>query len=543
MDKTRQPSVLTGAFAGLLLTAPVVAIFFLADQAAGLPFVPFDLFDFIGQRVLPGGILTQGIDMMVETIIALNLGETSSAAKNIEQLIGLGLFLTAGAVCGALLFFAVPRIKGPVGQGYNPGIILGSAAGIIMLLISLEINVTATADPSIGTVWIIAMFLAWGMALNWVYSRLAAAPLPGEAPPETNVTVIDRRQFVIRLGGATAALTVVGAGLGALLKPRLEPVSVEVAQNTTLTNTGDTLVPAPGTRPEYTPLDQHYRIDISARPPVIDGTAWRLKVEGLVDNPTEFTLDDLRAFPAIDQFVTLACISNRLGGDLTSTTRWTGVSLQTIMDVVQPKANGTHLRITSADGFDEVLDLSLAQEDSRVMLAYDWDGEPLRQKHGFPLRVYIPDRFGMKQPKWITKIEVIDKWEEGYWVRRGWSAEAIMVTTSVIDTVAADSLIQDGDRYLVPIGGIAHAGARGIQKVEVKVDNGAWVEAKLRAPLSETTWVIWRYDWLFAPGTHTFAVRCVDGDGTPQIETVRGVRPDGATGIHTANKNLQDMQA
>jgi hypothetical protein len=179
------------------------------------------------------------------------------------------------------------------------------------------------------------------------------------------------------------------------------------------------------------------------------------------------------------------------------------------------------------------VDIESIMNDARIMLTYAWDGQPLTEGHGFPLRIYIPDYFGMKQPKWITRIEVVADYEEGYWVRRGWDEVARMRATSVIDTVAVDAIYEENGVMLVPIGGIAHAGARGIAKVEVQVDEGEWVEAALRAPLSETTWVIWRYDWPFTEGRHTFAVRCTESSGAPQIEDSAPPRPSGATGIHT----------
>lgn len=144
----------------------------------------------------------------------------------------------------------------------------------------------------------------------------------------------------------------------------------------------------------------------------------------------------------------------------------------------------------------------------------------------------------MKQPKWITAVEVTDQYEEGYWVRRGWDEVAQVKTTSVIDTVAVDAILGDGDQRGVPVGGIAWAGDRGISKVEVRVDGGEWQAAQLRSPLSETTWVIWRYDWPFEAGHHLFEVRCVDGNGTPQIERRSDVRPSGATGIHKRQADL-----
>jgi len=138
----------------------------------------------------------------------------------------------------------------------------------------------------------------------------------------------------------------------------------------------------------------------------------------------------------------------------------------------------------------------------------------------------------MKQPKWIESIEFTHHWEPGFWVERGWNRVAQMHTTSVIDTIAVDTAIIGADNHkLVPISGIAHAGARGISKVEVKVDNVPWEEALMRTPLSPPTWVMWRFDWPFFPGKHTLSVRCYDGNGALQIALPSPPEPDGATGL------------
>jgi DMSO/TMAO reductase YedYZ molybdopterin-dependent catalytic subunit len=197
------------------------------------------------------------------------------------------------------------------------------------------------------------------------------------------------------------------------------------------------------------------------------------------------------------------------------------------------QAGARYLYISSGDGFYESVPLDLIDSDERIMFCYAWDGNTLPVDHGFPLRIWIPDRFGMKQPKWITSVEVTGDYKEGYWVERGWDEIAQMRTTSVIDTVAVDALVQDGDQRRVPLGGIAFSGDRGISKVEVRVDGGPWEEARLRAPLSETTWVIWRYEWPFQEGHHTFEVRCAEGDGTPQIAEPMPAHPSGSTGIHS----------
>jgi hypothetical protein len=239
------------------------------------------------------------------------------------------------------------------------------------------------------------------------------------------------------------------------------------------------------------------------------------------------------------QFITLSCISNTVGGDLTGTTRWTGVSLQQLLPDLSLQPNATHLKIQSADGFFEVVALDAIRGDGRVMLTYAWDGLPLPEKHGFPLRIYIPDRYGMKQPKWIESIEATDHWEPGYWVVRGWDREARMKATSVIDTIATNMMIaKPAQGMRVPIGGIAHAGVRGISKVELRVDNGEWMPAELRTPLSGQTWVLWRYDWPMQRGKHTFTVRCFEGDGTPQIVREAPPDPSGASGLDTRSVML-----
>jgi hypothetical protein len=136
-------------------------------------------------------------------------------------------------------------------------------------------------------------------------------------------------------------------------------------------------------------------------------------------------------------------------------------------------------------------------------------------------------------------MEAVTMGKEGYWVARGWDREARVRATSVIDTVAVDNKItkSNGD-ILVPVGGIAYAGARGISKVELQVDGGSWREAQLRAPLSDTTWVIWRYDYPYSAGEHTFTARCSESDGTPQIETPSAPHPSGATGLHSVTVRI-----
>ncbi len=540
MSPGDRPGVATGALVGALLTAPLIALFFLAGQLFGLPLVPFEIFDWMTRR-LPGGLVSFGIDVMVKAIRAVSPTGTDAAAKVVEQAMAIGAMLLAGMVSGALLFGFLRSSKKE--RSRPAGLVLGAVAGLAVLLITASLGRPTRVAPAIGALWIALAFLSWGALLGWAYRRLnetAGAPATAEGRPA--LERVNRRQFIVRLGGAAATITVAGATVGALARARRQEEVVKGrawSSDHPLPNAGAELEPAAGTRDELTSLEDHYRIDINTTVPHVDEATWRLKVGGLVERPVELTLRQLMDYEALHQFVTLACISNPIGGSLIGTTRWTGVSLQRLLPDLKLKESATHLKLSAEDGFYEVLALETVRADGRVMLTYAWDGLPLEPKHGFPLRIYIPDLYGMKQPKWLRSIDALDHWEEGYWVERGWDRTAQMKATAVIDTVSVNMMLSKADATTrIPIGGIAHAGARGISKVEVQVDGGPWTEASLRAPLSGTTWVIWRYDWPFAPGNHTFTVRCSDGQGARQIAEPAPPHPSGATGLHSKSMML-----
>ncbi len=532
----------TGALVGALLTAPLIGIMYLADQLAGLPFVPFDLFDWL-TRVLPGPLITFGIDLMIDTMLLVGMSVADSA-KIAEQIMAVLQFMGGGIVAG-MIFFGVVKAR-KIKTDLIAGVVIAALFGLPFITISIAIGQSSVV-PLLQILWLALLFLAWGLALSWACRRLTPIESEAaEAAAETRaVERISRRQFLVRLGATSAVVTVAGAGVGAVLaqteQRRLAQALDETTAHQTETsealpfpNSNDPVMPAPGTRPEYTPIKDHYQVFIRTEPTEIEGSTWMLPITGLVDNPLMLTLDDIKNnYEARDQYITISCISGRVGTSLIGTTQWTGVSMQDILAEARLQPEARYLHITSGDGFYETVDLELIKADERIMLCYAWDGHDLPVGHGYPLRIWIPDRYGMKQPKWITGIEVTSEYQDGYWVERNWDKEALVKTTSVIDTVAVNAVIEDGDQRPVPVGGIAFSGDRGISKVEVRVDGGPWQEAQLRSPLSETTWVLWRYDWPFEEGDHTFEVRCAEGDGTPQIEESTPNRPDGATGIHS----------
>ena len=547
----------TRLFLSLFIAAALTAILFFAKQVFGVPFPAYDLMALL-IRELPGGIITFGIDRMGDIILELNIARIDRAAKVAEELSAVATFLGVVTVVGfvyALFADRLHRAGRYLATEWATGLGLGLLVGAIFAAISAEYNFTAETSSAVSTGWILLSLVAWGFGINWVMHQLLRRepkPATQESTPaqaasietttpsgeSASLNVLDRRQFLLQIGGASAAITLAGTGLGFLLED--DDTLLVTAGNV---NVEDLLangqMPAPGTRPEYTPLSEHYRIDISLDPPNLDEESWALKIGGLVDGEQEFTLAQLREYDELHQFITIGCISNRIAGDLISTTRWTGFSMRDLLADINYQDSATHIRISAADGFFEIVEIQEILDDPRVMLAYEWDGVPLLPKHGFPLRIYLPNRYGMKQPKWITEFEFIDGWEEGYWVTRGWDADALVKTTSVIDTIAVDSAYEEGDNLMVPIGGIAWAGSRGISRVEVRVDDGEWQEAELRDPLSELTWVVWRFDWPFQEGGHTITVRAFEGDGTQQIEERASQRPSGATGFHNEFKEFE----
>jgi DMSO/TMAO reductase YedYZ molybdopterin-dependent catalytic subunit len=557
----------TGLLVGLALTCALAAVLYVG-YAAGLPFIPFDVFDWV-TRVLPGRLVIFGVETMSSVLqaLGLNLKDTAKATENLMAVAGL---IGTGTAAG-LVFFALVDGSDRV-RARLYGLVAGLALGLPILAIVLTINTSSTAPAAAIVIWILITFTGWGVNLGWSTTKVGMAARPSVAAPDpeepdaTSVQVIepadtwvaearvaegrgdedrgddsrgvvrvDRRRFLIQLGGATAAITVVGATLGTFLKSGDEPTNLTSNEPPIpFPNEDSTVGPVPGTRPEYTPVADHYRIDINAVPPNIDGTSWRLELFGLVANPLTLSIDQIiSTYEPIDQFITLSCVSNPVAGSLIGTTLWTGARFQDVLDDAGVDSSARFARVRSVDGFHETVALDLVRSEPRIMLAYNWNGQPLPREHGYPLRIYIPDHYGMKQPRWIEEIELVEEYEDGYWVTRGWDREATMKATSVIDVVAIDGVIDRGGERFVPVGGIAHAGARGISRVEVQVDEGDWQDATLREPLSDTTWVIWRYEWPFQAGEHTFRVRCTDGSGAAQIVEDHRPFPSGASGIHS----------
>jgi DMSO/TMAO reductase YedYZ molybdopterin-dependent catalytic subunit len=525
---------------GLVAGAAAIAVTYLGHRLAGLPFLPFDIFDWLA-RTLPGSLIARTIDAMVAVIRGLRLGPTASTAKMAEQSLALGQFALTWIILSAVVAAAGRRRPRRL-------TFYGMIGGLVLFATAAGIEGSrgfSGSKPLAAVPWLVAVLVGGGALLG---RALAAASGTPEASPQAEPA---RRRFLRLVGTGSFVVIVTAAGVSLLSKknkklgpeadqeelaeaakssgPAASPPSAELSKR---------FPPVPGTRPELSQNKDFYRIDIDLKPPSIDGQAWRLKLEGLVEHPLDLSLDDLRSRPRQTQALTLSCISNPVGGDLIGTSFWTGTPFKGLLEEAGLKESVQEIAIESADGFYESLPLAEAL-DGRTLLVYEMNGAPLPVAHGYPLRIYIPGHYGMKQPKWIMRMEAIDHKGRGFWVDRNWSPTAPVLTTSVIDAIAAAE--RDPASRIVPVGGIAYSGDKGISRVEVRVDEGPWEQADLRRPaLSPLTWVQWRYDWKAAPGRHVLTVRAFDGAGQAQIAEERGSYPDGATGLDKRSADIRE---
>jgi DMSO/TMAO reductase YedYZ molybdopterin-dependent catalytic subunit len=536
---------LWGGLAGGFTALTVVALAYLGNRLAGLPFFPFDLFDWV-TRILPGRLVIATIELMVKVLDALRLGPTSVVAKQAEQSLAILQFLLGGVVLGLLLTWLERRFGGRA--GLTAGVVVWLAALVVEAWLGFSTAGFGSSTSLFSVIWLGILMVGWGAVLGRLVGE---APPAAAVPPEEQLAQpslakaaqtqggLSRRQFLYLVGAGSfvawvSALGVSlagesGASSGAPSTPA-SPARGETSgpdKSPPQAELDNRFAAVSGTRPELTSTADFYRIDINTVPPQVDGNTWQLKLDGMVDHPLSLSLEDIRAMPAQSQAITLECISNSIGGDLISTAVFTGVPFKLVLQQAGVQAGAQAVDIQAVDGFYESVPMDEAM-DERTLLVYAMNGAPLTVAHGYPLRIYIPDHFGMKQPKWIQSMRVVPQGQTGYWVERGWSEQAIVKTTSVIDAVDTQDTSQT---KVVPVGGIAYAGARGISKVEIQVDGGDWQAAELRdPPLSPLTWVQWRFLWSAAPGRHMLSVRCTDGDGALQDASVADTFPNGATG-------------
>ncbi|MFB6202117.1 MAG: molybdopterin-dependent oxidoreductase [Halorhabdus sp.] len=267
----------------------------------------------------------------------------------------------------------------------------------------------------------------------------------------------------------------------------------------------------------------HYVVDKNVSPVEVDTEYWSLSISGTVEDEQTYSLQDLNDHPqARELTVTMVCISNSVGGDLISTTDWVGVPMRALLEDAGVTDAARDVVTRADDGYTEALPWEVIRDREDILIAIGMDGQTLPREHGFPARLLIPGRYGMKSTKWVTEIEPVDRDYTGYWERRGWDEEAVVGTFSYIRAVQR--------RYdRVAIGGIAYAGLRGIDRVEVSVDGGeTWADATLEAPPSPYAWRRWRRV-VERPdsGPIDIETRATDGEGNRQPNEPYRTTPGG----------------
>ncbi len=549
IEKTGSISTTTSFVGGLAAGAVAIAISLIIRSFAGGPFIP---------------------ELASQTLFSLTPGQfESQAVANFGPLAKYSAF--AGAITGnfilyGLLAILVDRLQSKLPRkGYVRKAILSSVVTyIILLIVTISLATITEARTHTQPTSIIRLVLslilpqiAFGFTLSSFYEKIlrpSRKPVV-EKPSETTTQIDYKKRALLRAAMASAvALPILYLGLNRLFPTQeVQPPSSFSLSLLPLQSKSKPLGfedprLAPLLDSEVTPTYLFYRIDINPIVPVVDATSWTLTVKGLVNNPLTITYEEIKAMPPVKEYATLQCVSNKIGGDLTSTALWKGVRLKDILQKAQVKPGAKYIAVRCYDGYDVGIPLERGLLDGSI-LAYEMNLAPLTSEHGYPVRAIVPGLYGMMNPKWITEIELVDNVYEGYWARNGWTNVATEDTHSFI-VIPGQAPVRDRFRNLdveninivpgqkVPVAGIAFAGDRGIAKVEVSTDGGVtWKSASIKDPLSKYTWVLWTAGFTpaTAQGNYRIVVRATDKTGKIQTAEVRPPFPDGATGYHMIN--------
>jgi len=406
--------------------------------------------------------------------------------------------------------------------------------------------VAATTRAGADWTWALPGLVAAAAGCAVLYGLLRVAPpdVPaGAAPdkPEKPAPVggasTGRRRFLQLTGVSVVSAAIVGA-IGRSLAQRRN-VGAARAGVVLPTPSGppavappDAELSVPGLATYTTSNAGFYRIDTAVVIPQVDPAGWALRIHGRVARPMILTFDDLLRRPMIERYITLACVSNEVGGHLIGNARWLGVPVKDLLDEAGPLPGADQVVSRSVDGFTAGSPTEVLRDGRDAMIAIGMNGEPLPVAHGFPVRMVVPGLYGyVSATKWLAELELTSFADyDAYWVPRGWAAKAPIKTQSRIDTPRDRATVASGT---VTVAGVAWAQHRGIAKVEVSVDDGPWQEATLAGTVSIDTWCQWMWRWQATPGKHQLQVRATDNTGVTQTEELAPPDPDGATGWHT----------
>ena len=463
------------------------------------------------------------------TTAELPLSVVREALDNLEEnakpvaLIGITIGQIIAAAIGALIYarFAGSSLRHRV----VGALVLSGIAWLILSVVAAPIGGIGlfAVDSPLGAGQTQINFILTSVVYGAVVGLLVPWPTLSRSVPDGS-----RRSVLKAAGLAALAIPAIWATryIGTHANRLRTVADTDAAFRATA---GEGTFEATGMPEFYTPLDAFYVVSKNIVDPTVAEMDWSLEIDGLVDKPMMLTYSDLLLRDSHEMASTLECISNRVGGTYISNTVWTGFPLKTLLEEARLQEGVIDIKLEAADGYSESIPVDEALQDD-TMLVYLMDGLPLTDDHGFPARLIVPNIFGMKNVKWITRIEAVAEDYQGYWQERRWSDVATVVTMSRLDIPRQGFKADLGST--VELGGVAFAGDRGISAVEVTTDGGnTWNAAELSEVPSNRTWRLWRYDLAATvPGVRLVSVRATDGDGELQTEVEREPLPDGATG-------------
>ena len=481
-------------------------------------------------RLLSGA--TSLVEVVAEGLLVIMPGALFSAVLDSLQHAAKPLFYLAVGI-GVLI------VGGLLGRWYanQPG--RSQAVKIVVgawLVFGLSVYVLLGAGVfgqhlQAGAVWhggsLLVVLGVFGLTLYHAYGALAHRAAP--TMPDTTRRVLLRNAVVglVATVGAGSLWRLVSSSGGS-------EASVPVGSTAPGVAAAGAANAAPfdlkGMSPEVTPTEDFYTVSKNFIDPQVAAGGWRLKIGGLVDQPLELTYDQLTALPASEGYYTLMCISNEIGGDLWGNAYWRGVKLKYLLEQAGVHTDAFKAVFSAADDYRDSVRLDRALHPD-ALLAWEMNGEPLKREHGFPARLLIPGIYGMKNVKWLNGITIVADDFKGFWQNQGWDDAAPYQTESRIDAPRGRVSVPPGP---LSVGGVAYAGDRGIQSVEVSTDSGrTWQAAQVKPGLSPYTWQLWRADLQVDQSVKNVRVRATDGQGRPQTREDNPPFPSGATGYHS----------
>jgi DMSO/TMAO reductase YedYZ molybdopterin-dependent catalytic subunit len=491
---------------------PFSRVGYLPGLAAGLiASVAMLLLGKIWGAPVPAQLLSDRLTSVIPlSVFSDILGQLEGSAKPLLfAMIFVGQVVLGGVVGGLL--------AGYLKRGYSPLRLFSITSIVMFALLGLVLAPLGSAGifGQHSTAGITTTMLSFGIiALIFAGSMVAWLT--------ANTSVVrgqdESRRRVVAFVGVGVPVLLATAYLGKFFVALSQKSQVPASPNT-----------SDGISPALTSIDDFYVVSKNFVDPSVSADNWNLTVDGLVENSKTYTYDEIKSRPSTKHIATLECISNEVGGEYISNGEWTGFPFHELLDEAGVKPGVVDVELHAADGYTESFPIAKGM-DPNTFVVYELNGQPLPKEHGFPVRLLVPNIYGMKNVKWLTKITLINSDYKGYWQHQGWSDVATEQTMSRIDFPTQSTDLPVGKP--VKVGGVAFAGSRGIKKVELSTDGGkSWDSATLQSPLSPLSWTIWTYMWTpVVANKYTLVVRATDGMGQTQTSEENPPAPDGATG-------------